>query len=104
MTKQTRRSFLHNTTVTAAGMTAASFSLLPGLSASAAMRPLPKAVAPPLPTRSSRSMVIHISDVAEGEITFLVGARETVVRDPGLVARLTETAHLAGLPNKSRPS
>lgn len=104
MAKQTRRSFLQNTTVTAASVTAASFSLLPGLSASAAMRHAPKAAAPLLPAassaRSTGPMVIHISDVAKGEMTFLVGARETVLRDPGLVARLTEAARRGNSPNK----
>ena len=101
MTKKTRRSFLQNTTVAAATVTAASFSLLPGLTASAAMRPSPKAPGPLLPGRSARSMVIHINDVEKGEMSFLVGARETVVRDPGLVARLTETARRANSSNNS---
>ncbi len=110
MEKKTRRSFLQDTTVTAATVTAATvtaatFTLLPGLSASAAMRQSPKAAAPLLPASSSApstgSMVIHINDVAKGEMAFLVGARETIVRDPGLVARLTEAARRADSPNKT---
>jgi hypothetical protein len=46
-------------------------------------------------------MVIHINDVAKGEMAFLVGARETIVRDPGLVARLTEAARRGNSPNKT---
>jgi hypothetical protein len=103
--KQTRRSFLQNTTVTAASAAAATFSLLPGLTASAAMRRSPQAAAPLLPAPSSAAstgpMVIHISDAAKGEMTFLVGARETVLRDPGLVARLTEAARRGDSPNKT---
>lgn len=106
MAKKTRRSFLQDTTVAAATVTAAStFSLLPSLSASAAMRPSSKTAASLLPAassaRSTGSMVIHISDVAKGEMTFLVGARETVLRNSGLVARLTEAARRADLPNKT---
>jgi len=33
-------------------------------------------------------MVVHVSDVATGEVTLLVGAREIVFRDPQFVARL----------------
>jgi hypothetical protein len=37
-------------------------------------------------------MVIHVNDVATGEMTLLVGAREIVLRDPRLVARFLEAA------------
>jgi hypothetical protein len=37
-------------------------------------------------------MVVHVSDVAAGEITLLVDAREIVFRDPEIVARLIKAA------------
>jgi hypothetical protein len=102
--KLTRRSFLQDTSITAATVTAATFSLLPGMPASAVMRHAPEAAAPLLPAPSTGSMVIHVNDIANSEMTFLVGAREVVVRDPELVARLTEAARRAGSPNESHPS
>jgi hypothetical protein len=97
--KLTRRSFLQDTSVTAA-----TFSLLPGMPAAAAIRHSPAAAAPLPPASSIGSMVIHVSDVAHGEMTFLVGAREIVLHDPRLVARLTEAARSADSPNKAHPS
>jgi hypothetical protein len=35
-------------------------------------------------------MVIHVKDVATGEMTLLAGSREFVLRDPRLVARLIQ--------------
>jgi hypothetical protein len=37
-------------------------------------------------------MVIHVNDVATGEMSVLVGAREVVLRDPRLVAYFIEAA------------
>jgi len=104
VTKLTRRSFLQDTSVTAATVTAATLSLLPGMPASAAMRHLPEAAVPLPPAPSIGSMVIHVNDVAKGEMTFFIGAREIVLADPRLVARLTEAARWADSPNKAHPS
>jgi len=86
VTELTRRSFLQQTPVTAA-----SLGLLTALPAAAISRP-PTAAAPRMATPPTGSMVIHVGDVATGEMTLLVGAREVAFRDPGLVARLIETA------------
>ena len=104
MAKLTRRSFLQDTSVTAATVTAAAFSVLPGLPAAAAIRHAPEAAVPLPRAPSTGSMLIHVNDIAKGEMTLLVGAREIVVRDPRLVARLTEAARRAGAPNNAYPS
>lgn len=83
MTKLTRRSLLQQTPVSAAAI-----SLLPAMPALASIRHTPEASAPLLPTASADSMVVHVSNVATGEMTLLVGARQIVVRDPRIVARL----------------
>ena len=87
MAQRTRRSFLQDTSVTAAA-----FSLLPGIPALAAIHHSPQAAAPPSPAPPTGSMVIHVNDVATGEMTLLVGKREIALRDPQLVARFLEAA------------
>ena len=87
MSKLTRRSFLQNTPVTAATL-----SVLPAMPALAAPRHPPEGAAH-RSAPGSGSMVIHVNDVATGEMTLLVGAREIVLRDPRLVARFIEAAH-----------
>jgi hypothetical protein len=82
VTKLTRRSFLKQTSVSAA-----TFGLLPAIPALAAIRHSPEAAAPKSATFTG-PMVVHVSDVATGEVTLLAGAREIVFRDPQLVARL----------------
>ena len=37
-------------------------------------------------------MLIHVRDVATGEIALMVGTRELIYRDPELVSRLVRTA------------
>jgi hypothetical protein len=84
VTDLTRRSFLQQTPVTAAAL-----GVLPAMPAlAAASHHAPKA-SPDLP---ATSMVVHVNDVATGEMTLLVGAREIVLRDPWLVARFLEAA------------
>jgi hypothetical protein len=85
--KLTRRSFLQR-----APVTAATLSALPAMPALAAIRRPPQAPAPGLPAASAGSMVIHVNDVAKGEMTLLVGARQIVLRDPRLVAHFIEAA------------
>lgn len=87
MTKLTRRSFLQQTPVSAATL-----SLLPAMPDLAAAPHSPRTVAPQLAATATGSMVIHVNDVATGEMTLLVGAREVVLRDPRLVARFVEAA------------
>jgi len=85
--KFTRRSFLQQTPISAATL-----SLLPAAPSLAAIRQSPELAAPRWSATSNDSMVIHVNDVATGEITLLVGAQEIVLRDPGLVAYLIEAA------------
>jgi hypothetical protein len=91
MAKLTRRSFLQNTPVTAATL-----SLLPAVPALAAIRHSPEAVAPQLSARPTGSMVVHVNNVATGEMTLLVGARQIGLRDPRIVARLIEATRKGG--------
>ncbi|MBV8119891.1 MAG: hypothetical protein JO081_08155 [Alphaproteobacteria bacterium] len=91
MADLTRRSFLQN-----APATAATLSVLPAMPALAATPYSAGATAPR--ATSATSMVIHVGDVAAGEMTLLVGAQEIVLRDPGLAASLAEIAASAGLP------
>jgi hypothetical protein len=83
VTNLTRRSFLQQTPISAGAL-----GLLPAMPALAAMVRSPQPAAPQLSAMSSRSMVVHVSDVATGEMTLLVGEREIVHRDPRLVACL----------------
>jgi hypothetical protein len=85
--KLTRRSFLQR-----APVTAATLSVLPAMPALAAIRRPPQASAHGLPATSPGSMVIHVNDVAKGEMTLLVGARQVVLCDPRLVAHFIEAA------------
>lgn len=85
MKRLTRRSFLQQTPVTAATL-----SLLPAVPALAAIRHSPEAVAPQSTAKSTGSMVVHVNNVATGEMTILVGARQIVLRDARIVACFME--------------
>ena len=87
MTKVTRRSFLKQTSASAATL-----SLLPAIPALAAISHSPEATLPLLPAASTGPMIAHVSDVSTGEITLLVGAREVIFHDRELVARLIKAA------------
>ena len=87
MTKLTRRSFLKQTSASAATL-----SLLPAIPALTAISHSPEAAGPELPATLGGPMVVHVSDIAAGELTLLVGAREIVFRDPEIVARLIKVA------------
>ena len=82
----TRRSFLKQTSAWTAAL-----GLLPAVSSLAAipysMRPVPE-----LPAKFPGPLILHVSNVAAGEMTLLVGAREVVFRDPEVVARLLKAA------------
>ena len=85
MTNLTRRSLLQH-----APATAATLSILPAMPALAAPRHSSEAATHR--STSTRSMVIHVNDIATGEMTLLVGAREVSLIDPALVARFMEAA------------
>ncbi len=91
MPKLTRRSFLQQTPVSAAAL-----SLLPAMPALAAVRQSPEAAAPRLSATSTGSMVVHVNNVATGEMTLMVGARQIVLRDPRIVARFIEASRQGG--------
>ena len=91
MTKLSRRSFLKQTSVSAA-----TIGLLPAIPALAAIPHSPEAAAPEISAASTGPMVVHVSDVATGEVTLLVGAREIVFRDRRLVARLIKATRQGG--------
>lgn len=84
MTKLARRSFLEQTS-----LCAATLGLLPNLTA---IPHSPKAVPPKASATLTGPIVAHVSDVATGEVTLFVGAREIVFRDPRLVACLIKAA------------
>jgi hypothetical protein len=86
MTKLTRRSFLKQSS-----LSAATLGLLPALPL-AAMAPASDAAKPELPATFAAPMVLNVSDMATGEVTLLVGPREIVFRDRRLVARLIKAA------------
>jgi hypothetical protein len=83
----TRRSFLQN-----APATAATLSVLPVMPTLAASHHLPEGAAPNPPVTGTGSMVIHVNNVATGQMTLLVGARAVSLRDPRLVARFMQAA------------
>jgi hypothetical protein len=85
VTNLTRRSLLQN-----APVTAATLSVLPAIPALASPAYPLKAAAAQLSAVGTRSMVVHVNDVATGEMTLLVGAREIILRDPELVARFVD--------------
>lgn len=87
MTKLTRRSFLKQTSASAATL-----SLLPAIPALSAFPHSLEAAGPDLSARFSDPLVVHVSDVTTGEITLLVGDHEIVFRDPQLVVRLIRAA------------
>ena len=90
MTKLTRRSLLQKTPISAAAL-----SLLPAMPALAAIRHTPQAAAPRLSVTSAGSMVSHVNNIANGEMTLLAGPRQFVLRDPRIVACFVEATRNA---------
>ena len=91
MKKLTRRSFLQQTPVSAAAV-----SLLPAVPVLATIRHSQEAAAPQLSAKSTGSMVVHVNNVATGEMTLLVGARQIVLHDPRIVACFLEAMREGG--------
>jgi hypothetical protein len=88
MTNLTRRSFLKETSVGAATL-----GLLSSLPALAAIPDSPQAPKPEVTAAGfGDPMIAHVRDVATGEVALLVGAREIIFYDPGLVAHLLKAA------------
>jgi len=89
--KLTRRSFLQQTPISAATL-----SLLPVMPAMATVRHLPGAAAPQLAGVPTGPMIVHVNNVATGEMTLLVGTRAIVLRDPRIVACFIEATRDGG--------
>ena len=84
MAKLTRRGFFRHTSVSVAtlGMLAA----VPSLEAVAEA---PEVPAVELPTAGlAEPLVAHVSNLATGEVSIMVGTREVIYRDPEFVMRL----------------
>jgi hypothetical protein len=94
MTNLTRRSFLKQTSAT--------LGLLPCLPALAAMPDSPQATTPGVAAAPfSGPIIAHVSDLAMGEVTLLVGAREIIFRDPQFVAHLMKAARRTSAHSKA---
>lgn len=88
MAKLTRRRFLTQTTISAAGIgVAASAFGVPAASALPKLAQTPSAADLSLATLSE-PLMLYVRDAAKGEVAFLVGTREIIRRDPVLVAHL----------------
>ena len=87
MTNLTRRSFLMQTSVSMSTL-----GLLSSLPASAAITHCQTTTPKPPDVASCGPIIAHVTDVAAGEVSLFVGAREITFRDPQLVARLLEAA------------
>jgi hypothetical protein len=91
VTQLTRRSFLQRTPVSAAA-----FGLLPALPVLAGIRRSPVAAAAQSPASSAEAMIVHVNNVATGEMTLLVGTRAIKFRDPRMVACFIEATREGG--------
>jgi hypothetical protein len=87
VTKLTRRSFLKQTSASAAAL-----SLLPAVPALAVFSHSAKAPVTDFSATVTHPMVAHVTDAALGEITLLVEDQEIIFRDPQTVARLIKAA------------
>lgn len=94
MAKLTRRGFIGQTTASVA--TIGILATVPTLAATPEMTDTLAAdtAAAELSTTSlAEPLVAHVSDLASGEVTIMVGAREVILRDTDLVMRLLKAVH-----------
>ena len=90
MAKLTRRAFLTQTTAGAA--TIGVLTTVPGI---AAISDAPEAPAPETELSTAEltgPVMVHVRDLATGEVSLLSGTREIIYRDAALVARLVRAA------------
>lgn len=87
MAKLSRRGFFKQTSATAA-----TFGVLAALPAMAAATEAPAEVpaAEVSIAEFTEPLMAHVSDLASGEISLLMGTREIIFRDPQLVMRLLQ--------------
>lgn len=89
MAKLSRRGFFKQTSASAA-----TFGVLAAFPAMAAATEAPEA-APAVEASAAdltEPLMAHVSDLASGEISVLMGTREVIFRDPELVMRLLQAA------------
>jgi hypothetical protein len=82
MSESTRRAFVKNSAVAAAGMTAVG-----ALTAETA-----QALATPQDESSRGSVVAYVRDARTGEISLMAGERNITIRDRGLATRIARAA------------
>lgn len=94
MAKLTRRGFIGQTTASVA--TIGILATVPTLAATPEMTDTlasDTAAAELSTTSLAEPLVAHVSDLASGEVTIMVGAREVILRDTDLVMRLLKAVH-----------
>ena len=94
MAKLTRRGFIGQTTASVA--TIGILATVPTLAASPEMTDAvtsDAAAAELSSTSFAEPLVAHVSDLASGEVTIMVGTREVILRDTDLVLRLLKAVH-----------
>ncbi len=94
MAKLTRRGFIGQTTASVA--TIGILATVPTLAATPEMTDAvtSDAAAAELSSASfAEPLVAHVSDLASGEVTIMVGTREVLLRDTDLVMRLLKAVH-----------
>jgi hypothetical protein len=103
MAPLTRRRFLAQASISAAALGAVAGGIASGLVAvprlAAAVRRSRggPAIARGTTTLQPEAMVAHVRNANTGEVALMVGTREIIYRDPGLVARLVGAARQSGV-------
>ncbi len=79
----TRRTFITRTTARAAAIGVAAGAL-----GATVTEELARNAAANAPIATSDPLMVYVTDATKGELTFLMGSRQIVRRDPALVSRL----------------
>ncbi len=94
MAKLTRRGFIGQTTASVA--TIGILATVPTLASTPEMTDAVTSDAAAVELSSTsfaEPLVAHVSDLASGEVTIMVGTREVILRDTDLVLRLLKAVH-----------
>lgn len=89
MAKLSRRGFFKQTSASAA--TFGVLVAIPGMAVATEVVPEAPAVETSI-ANFTEPLLAHVSDLASGEISLMVGTREIIFRDPNLVMRLLQAA------------
>jgi hypothetical protein len=89
MPKLSRRGFFKQTSASA--VTFGALVAIPGMAIASEAVPEAPAVETSIAS-FTEPLLAHVSDLASGEISLLVGTREIIFRDPSLVMRLLQAA------------